>query len=345
MATTLERPRTGPRDWSPAEWEELVNALTRRRFISGGLALGLITALPGCGGDDEEPTATLAPTEPPPLRIEHLGGVTDVPRSVQRIVTMLGEEDLHAVLALGVVPVLSATWDWETSPFANQIEPVGTKAEYPLDLEAVAAAQPDLIIGSDAELEQYEQLSGIAPTVLLDRFEQSVDEHLRMVGLALGLEAEAERVIVEFERRVAEVAEQVAAGPLASASYGIAFKRVIEGELRIFGPESYSGRMLMQVGAAGLIDPTPGGEENTFGDSFSTERLNILDPAQIIILIAHPEVPEGEAISDLPNWRLLPVVDADGPIVEVPRALWYIETALTRMLRLDDIERVLEEIG
>jgi len=116
--------------------------------------------------------------------------------------------------------------------------------------------------------------------------------------------------------------------------------------MRLFGPNSFAGRMLVQLGALGLVDPGQASPESTgrFGEGFSSERLNVLDSTQALFLIVHPQVPPGEAISDLPNWRLLPVASSDS-VYEVRRELWYIETALTRMGRLDDIERIVRQIG
>jgi iron complex transport system substrate-binding protein len=347
----------------------LTNTSTRRRFIRVQLAatvVGLLAtaacapaAQPSTAATVTAPasTAVVKPTteavnaNPTPpatgtIRVEHHGGVTEVPRNVQRVVTALGEEDLHAVLALGVVPVLSATWSWETNPFADRIRPVPTKLEHPLDLEVVAGARPDLIIGTDAEDKTYEQLSGIAPTVLIDRYGTTPDDHLRLVGRALGREADAEKVIKDYDARMLNVAAQVKQSKLASIPYGLAFKWVSKGQMRLFGPNSFAGRMLVQLGALGLVDPGQASPESTgrFGEGFSSERLNVLDSTQALFLIVHPQVPPGEAISDLPNWRLLPVASSDS-VYEVRRELWYIETALTRMGRLDDIERIVRQIG
>jgi iron complex transport system substrate-binding protein len=297
------------------------------------------------------PAAAAQSTTPPqdatPIRVEHHGGVTAVPRNPQRIVAMLGEEDLHTLLALGVVPVLSATWSWETNPFADRIQPVPEKLPHPLDLEVVARARPDLIVGTDAEIKTYEQLSGIAPTILIDRYGSTPDDHLRLLGRALQRETDAERGVNEYRARVSAVRGQVEKSRLGSVPYAVAFKWVSQGQLRIFGQPSFAGRMLLETGASGLIDPGRATPESTgrFGDSFSVERLNALESAKALVLIVHPQVPAGEAISDLPNWHLLPIASNADAVFEVKRELWYIETALTRMGRLDDIERIAQRLG
>jgi ABC-type Fe3+-hydroxamate transport system substrate-binding protein len=152
-------------------------------------------------------------------------------------------------------------------------------------------------------------------------------------------------VIKAYQDRIAAVKAVVSRSRLASMPYGIAFKRIIQGNLKLFGPNSYAGRMLVQVGAAGIIDPGNIDPDVTgeFGENFPVERLNALAGAEALLLIAHPVISAGESITDLPTWRTLPVTSS-GRVFDLRRDIWYIETVMTRMRRLDDIEQLARQL-
>src|SRR5699024_1455480 len=128
------------------------------------------------------------------------------------------------LLAIGAPVVASAA----TSPspltddngFFSQWSDVaaeqGVEVLYPnleLDLEAVDALAPDLIIGStigqDATADAYDQLSEIAPTVMLDYGSSSWEDLAAVLGEATGLEQQADAAVQEFDDYVAAAAEEI----------------------------------------------------------------------------------------------------------------------------------------
>jgi iron complex transport system substrate-binding protein len=159
MNTVLDRATTLPAEWTPAEWEALVAALTRRRLIGSGLALGLLAAC----GTTAPPTATVPATR----MIETAKGPVQIPTNPQRVVctdsfspralldlgvTPLGVPDLPASF---VLPEYAATWP--------TIAKTGTPVQP--DLEKIAAQRPDLILGTSLVANaDYGKLSEIAPT-------------------------------------------------------------------------------------------------------------------------------------------------------------------------------------
>lgn len=93
-----------------------------------------------------------------------------------------------------------------------------------LDLEAIAQAAPDLIIGGGqgfaAVLAQqsYEQLSQIAPTVLVPSSVTTWQGELEQVAEAAGESDKVEPLMTAYENKVAEVKESIAV-PGAPVSY------------------------------------------------------------------------------------------------------------------------------
>ena len=145
--------------------------------------------------------------------VRHDGGETEAPTNPQRIVSLFdGVTD--TMLALGKMPVGVATVYPEfLTYFANDLEQAGVVNVGSRDepnLEAILAAQPDLILTSDWYPESYAQLSRIAPTVFIGvdaadaagvpRFRRAMED----VSKVLGLEEAAAARMAAYEAKVAE---------------------------------------------------------------------------------------------------------------------------------------------
>ena len=176
--------------------------------------LALSAGLTACGGsaDEESASAAEASSAPGfPVSIENRFGTTEIPAEPQRVVTV-GFNDQDFVLALGVTPVgvreNLGDYDVTQRPWAQeQLD----GAEFPtiggdaIDVEAVAALQPDLIVGVYSYMDQavYDQLSAIAPTLAqTDEYADGAtpwQEQTLLTGRALGKEEEAQALVDDVE--------------------------------------------------------------------------------------------------------------------------------------------------
>jgi iron complex transport system substrate-binding protein len=164
-----------------------IDDATRREFLIG--AAGLLLLPVACGSDGGSGGDTSGETR----SFTHAGGTTEIPARPQRIVTLHDQNALLPLLELGVKPVGSVgnrmeggrevfvrteDFDTEDVAFVGQIgEP---------NLEAIAAESPDLIVGTESEMErQAEDLQRIAPTVFIGTRNRPLPEALRdYAGLA-----------------------------------------------------------------------------------------------------------------------------------------------------------------
>jgi iron complex transport system substrate-binding protein len=195
--------------------------LLRRVVVLSAVAC-LTTALAACGGSDDQSEASTGSSADGafPVSIENQFGTTEIPSEPERVVTV-GFNDQDFVLALGVTPVgvreNLGDYDADNRPWAEE-QLAGadftTVGGQEIDVEAVAALEPDLIVGVYSFMDQavYDQLSGIAPTLA-----QTADyadgatpwqEQTLLTGQALGKEDEAQQLVDDVEARFAEVAEQ-----------------------------------------------------------------------------------------------------------------------------------------
>ena len=186
--------------------------------------LALSGGLTACGGSEDEGSASAAETSSSsagfPVRIENEFGTTEIPEEPQRVVTV-GFNDQDFVLALGVTPVgereLLGDYDATTRPWAEELLPaedIPTVGGEEIDLEAVAALEPDLIVGVYSFMDQtvYDQLSGIAPTLAqTDEYADGAtpwQEQTLLIGQALGRTEEAQQLVDDVEGRVEQAVDE-----------------------------------------------------------------------------------------------------------------------------------------
>ncbi len=87
------------------------------------------------------------------------------------------------------------------------VEPVGTVPEP--DLEAIAALEPDLILGTESRHSQlYAQLDAIAPTVFMQTQADPWQENVLLIGEALGQKDGAQTLLDGFNERCEEIADE-----------------------------------------------------------------------------------------------------------------------------------------
>lgn len=185
--------------------------------------LALSGGLTACGGSEDEGSASAAETSSSssgfPESIENEFGTTEIPEEPQRVVTV-GFNDQDFVLALGVTPVgereLLGDYDATTRPWAEELLPaedIPTVGGEEIDLETVAALEPDLIVGVYSFMDEtvYEQLSGIAPTLAqTDEYADGAtpwQEQTLLIGQALGREDEAQELVDDVEGQFQQAVE------------------------------------------------------------------------------------------------------------------------------------------
>ncbi len=177
-------------------------------------ALAVAVLLTGCGNGDVSGTGEdeVKSREAETHSIHHHAGVTEIPADPKRVVTVHDQHGLLPLWSLGfrnIVGSVGALRDGE--PFfrrmdAHGYQPEGVEWIGPWgepDLEAIAALDPDLIVGVSTNESIYEQLSGIAPTVLMDPWRDAPLREIVMDYAELvGLEDEVDRLEGEYQEKL-----------------------------------------------------------------------------------------------------------------------------------------------
>jgi iron complex transport system substrate-binding protein len=209
-----------------------------RAWILASLA-AFAAAVAGCqesGFDERKETAR-------PLKVQHALGESKVPGQAERPAT-LTVDALDDVLALGVRPVRAAVPKltlpaYLRGPAADisLMRPVGAA-----DLPALEAAAPDLVIGRETGMAFYDELSAIAPTVMLAAGGAQWKLNLRLTGEALGRTNDAEALLTDYDGRVARVGRSIGGKPR------VAVARAGPDRVRLASPESFAATVLADAG-------------------------------------------------------------------------------------------------
>lgn len=310
--------------------------------LSSAIALSL--ALAGCSGSSSE-----AETPSEAVEITHAMGTTEVTCAPQRVVT-LGQGETDSTLAMGVTPVgVVSPWtdDWYSYLPAEveEAEVVGTETEP--DLEAIAALEPDLILGSKLRHEAiYGQLSEIAPTVFTETIGVAWKENVSTYASALCRDEEGEQVVDEYEARAAGIGEG-----LAEAGQGdteVSIIRFMPDQVRIY-LTGFPGSVIRDTGL-----PRP--ESQTVADweaseqliEISEERIPEMDGDVIFEMVsAEHYAQQGtqtvdeqiERWTSTELWKNLSAVEA-GKVVEVDESIWNLGGGIgAANAMLEDLEK------
>ena len=270
------------------------NILLSIRFLVLSVFVGL--AIASCQNQTNNSENSIA-NQTDCRAIEHEAGETEICGRPQRV-AVLGPYVLEPLLALGVQPVAYGDHvAFHQGDYDNpneQIPYLGSMITQPLanvglayepSVEAIAQAQPDLIIGTEGLAKQYDTLSQIAPTILLEYAEP--EENLKAIAQAVDRTSKAEQLLKETKQRIIEARETfapvVAKNPnilLFSSSQLKEIIPLIPSSTCVSIPEQLGFKPLSFPG----IEPL---KPNTPPPRLSIEKLPELNDADSVIVLGY----------------------------------------------------------
>jgi iron complex transport system substrate-binding protein len=197
----------------------MVEHWNRRGFLRAGAAAGLLVfaAPAACSSHKPPPSSTGGGG---PLTITHAFGETTIPEPPKRVVSagFTGQDDL---LALGIVPVAVTAWfgdqpfgvwPW-AQPKLGNAKPVVLNLDNGIQVNQIAGLKPDLIVATDAGLDQdtYQKLAAIAPTLAQsdgDAFFEPWKDQAKAIGQAVYQSGQITSLINGVDKGFTAVADQ-----------------------------------------------------------------------------------------------------------------------------------------
>lgn len=321
----------------------------RKKAYLGFLTLAIFTLLlSACGAaDNTDKGDNAAKTEGEnTYTVEHAMGSTTINKNPERIV-ILTNEGTEALLAMGVKPV-GAVRSWIGDPWYDHIEDqmegvevVGEESN--VNIEAIAALEPDLIIGNKMRQENiYEQLKAIAPTVFAEDLRGDWQKNFTLYSKAINKEEEGKKVLADFEDHLNKVKENI------NTETEVSVVRFMEGRTRIYYTDSFSGVVFDKLGLkrpdqqVELFAQDP---DDQFVREVDQEKIPLMD-GDVIFYFTY-ETGNGEATKveeewiNNPLWKGLNAVK-EGNVHKVSDPIWNTAGGvLAANLMLDDIEKYL----
>ena len=187
--------------------------------------------------------------------------------------------------------------------------------------EAVAAQMPDLILisatGGDSALALYDQLSAIAPTLIINYDDKSWQALLTQLGAITGHEKQAAERIAAFDKQLAQVKQQMTLPP--QPVNAIVYTAAAH-SANLWTAESAQGKLLHQLGftladlPAGLQTSTSQGKRHDIiqlgGENLATglngEGLFVFagDEKDVAAIYANPLLAHLPSVKNKRVWAL-----------------------------------------
>ncbi|HGA2242097.1 TPA: Fe2+-enterobactin ABC transporter substrate-binding protein [Enterobacter roggenkampii] len=187
--------------------------------------------------------------------------------------------------------------------------------------EAVAAQMPDLILisatGGDSSLALYDQLSAIAPTLIINYDDKSWQALLTQLGEITGHEKQAAERIAAFDKQLAQVKQQMTLPP--QPVNAIVYTAAAH-SANLWTAESAQGKLLHQLGftladlPAGLQTSTSQGKRHDIiqlgGENLATglngEGLFVFagDEKDVAAIYANPLLAHLPSVKNKRVWAL-----------------------------------------
>ena len=256
----------------------------------------LLPVVAGCGDSDQAPSDTTV--------TDALGRTVALERPVERVVSLAPNLTEIVFAAGGGSKLVAVTTADDYPPAVDSLDRISA---LPVDFEAVAAQNPDLVLATDqvnppGDTETFEALD---VPVYFFSFGSLTDvfDAIRTTGTLLGTEAAAADTARALERKVARLERRT--GALATSERPRVLVLIGDDTLYSFGEDSYVHRLVELAGGRSVTDTL-----STAAPTLSEE----------FVLTARPDVIVGAWGADYdpsrllelhPTWDVVPAVQND----------------------------------
>ncbi|WP_411343339.1 ABC transporter substrate-binding protein [Paenibacillus sp. WLX1005] len=282
------------------------------------------------------PAATQTETASERTLKDSMGHEVKIPANPQRIIASYLEDPL---VALGVTP--AAQWSIKGGSVQDYLQ--DKLANVPtissdLPFEAVASFTPDLLLMDSAEMvegDKYNQYSAIAPTYVVGNAENNDwREELKTVGEVLNKSTEADKVLSDYDAKVADAKTQIQqkVGTKSAAAIWISGKSVF-----VVNPKLSSGDVMYNDLGFTVPDVVTQASEGKTANwsSLALESLSTLDADYLFVIIQDGAKPDDGISSSV--WNSIPAVKAGHAYTLSMKSSWLYTGAVANSMIIDDI--------
>jgi iron complex transport system substrate-binding protein len=311
----------------------------KRSALVPALCLVLLFALAGC--DKASAPGTAAAQAGATRTVNTLRGAVSIPANPRRIADASGVSDMLCII--GRKPVATSDSDaYDYTRFPSYLEELLAGAliiGYPMsdtvNVEAVLAVEPDLIIINPRQEKAYEQLRAIATTIVIEPTVNDWRGDLRMVGEIFDAGAEVEAYIAAYEARAREAGAAVKAANGPDATY---FSFLTAGNSYYLFTGAAYGDMFYNDMGLGIPRDLPEQDSITLPTA-TLEGLTGISADYMVVLASADDRAALEASS---VWNSMESVQA-GRVIWLPQSPYFNQaySVYGKKLLLDELETLL----
>lgn len=291
-----------------------------KRNLLKTLAIACVTSvmLMGCGNAGNESKDS---TSENTVTVTDVRGEVEIPADPQRIVDLSGNSDILSIIGYDVVGTANSdAYDYTKFPSYLEdtlkgAEILGYSMQDTMDVEAVMNLNPDLIVISTVQEKMYDQLSEIAPTVMVQLDALNWKEDVKSFAKVFGKEDVAEAWLKSYEEKAK------AAGDKIKEEYGndttyLSFL-ASGGQFFIFDGAGFGDVLYNDMG---LAKPTGMPQQSDISLPVVTyEGLAAINTDYIFLIATDADLAELQSNA---IWNNLPAVKA-GHVVVLPSSPYF----------------------
>ncbi len=271
------------------------------------------------------------------IKVTDVKGEVEIPANPERIVDLSGNSDILSILGYKVIGTANSD-AYDYTKFPTYLEDtlkgakiLGYSMQDTMDVEAIMNLNPDLIIISTVQEKMYDQLSAIAPTVMIKLEELNWKEDVKAFAKVFSKQAEAEAWLADYEGKAAEAGKKMKETLGENTSY-LSFL-ASGGQFYVFDGAGFGSILYEDMG---LKKPEGMPQQSDMSLPVVTYEGLAKIKSDFIFVIATDEdlkTLEANAI-----WKSLPAVKA-GKIVKLPSSPYFVQgySSIGRELLLDEI--------
>ena len=188
----------------------------KKSLLKSMLVFGTVAAmLVGCGSGNAQNQVENQQQTPATITVTDVRGEVEIPADPQRIVDLSGNSDILEILGYDVIGTANSD-AYDYTKFPSYLEEtldgatiLGYSMQDTMDVEAVMNLNPDLIIISTVQEKMYDQLSEIAPTVMIQLEALNWKDDIMTLAEILGREDVAKEWLLNYEEKASAAGAEI----------------------------------------------------------------------------------------------------------------------------------------
>lgn len=327
------------------------NAATDKGAAGNGTAANA-SSKPADSGTGEATGNSTGEAAGGPIVLKDAKGEVKLDKPAQKVV-VLEWTFTEDVIALGMQPAGNAdnegykTWVTSEAPLDAGVTDVGTRDQP--NLETISALKPDLIIAyADSHEAIYEQLKGIAPTLIFSAYPAEgqgdqytvMEETFKTIAAAVGKTTEADKVLADLDAHYADAKAKLEAAGKGGLNYVLtqAYSYQNAATMRLFTDNSLAVQTLDRIGMKNDWKPE---KFEQYGFSTSTvEALPAVQDTNLIYIVQKDDDIFSNELKDNAVWKGLNFVKEKRTFA-LNSATWVFGGPVSSKVIVDEVVKVL----